>query len=164
MYLSLGSLGSADVELMQRLLDVLGRSDHRVLVSLGPRAAELRLPRNAAGSSFVPQVSLMPEVDIVLHHGGNNTFCECLHFGKPMIVLPLFWDQYDNAQRAQESGVGARLDPYRFEDAELLGAVDRLLADEELRARLELASNRIRTSSGSERIADLVEQALDRRY
>jgi UDP:flavonoid glycosyltransferase YjiC (YdhE family) len=163
-YLSLGSLGSADVELMQRLLDVLGRSDHRVLVSLGPRAAELRLPRNAAGSSFVPQVSLMPEVDIVLHHGGNNTFCECLHFGKPMIVLPLFWDQYDNAQRAQESGVGARLDPYRFEDAELLGAVDRLLADEELRARLELASNRIRTSSGSERIADLVEQALDRRY
>jgi UDP:flavonoid glycosyltransferase YjiC (YdhE family) len=160
LYLSLGSLGSADVELMQRLLDVLGRSPHRVLVSLGPRAAELRLPANAAGSAFVPQVSLLPEVDLVLHHGGNNTFCECVHFGRPMIVLPLFWDQYDNAQRAQETGIGARLDPYRFEEDELLGAVDRLLGDEELRARLSQASARIRPTSGTERIADLVERAL----
>jgi UDP:flavonoid glycosyltransferase YjiC (YdhE family) len=161
-YLSLGSLGSADVDLMQRLLDVLGSSEHRLLVSLGARAGELRLPDNAAGSPFVPQVSLMPEVDLVINHGGNNTFCECIHFGKPMIVLPLFWDQYDNAQRAQETGIGARLDPYRFEDGELLGAIDRLLGDEFLRARLERASQRIRATSGTEAIADLAELAASK--
>jgi UDP:flavonoid glycosyltransferase YjiC (YdhE family) len=148
---------------MQRLLDVLGRSEHRPLVSLGPRADELRLPDNAAGSSFVPQVSLMPEVDLVIHHGGNNTFCECLHFGKPMVVLPLFWDQYDNAQRAQETGVGVRLDPYRFGEEELLGAIDRLLGDEKVRAGLARASSRIRAGSGTEQIADLVERALSTR-
>ncbi len=159
-YLSLGSLGSADVELMQRLLDALGESGHRVLVSLGPRSAELRLPENATGASFLPQVSLLPEVDLVITHGGNNTFCECLHFGKPMIVLPLFWDQYDNAQRAQDTGVGIRLDPYRFRADELRGAIDRLLDDENLRTRLETASRRIRSGSGTEQIADLVEQAI----
>ena len=119
-----------------------------------------RLPGNVAGSSFVPQVSLMPEVDLVLNHGGNNTFCECLHFGKPMIVLPLFWDQYDNAQRAPDAGIGARLDPYRFEDDEILVAIDRLLGDVDLRTRLENASRRIRSGSGTEQIADLVERAL----
>jgi UDP:flavonoid glycosyltransferase YjiC (YdhE family) len=31
-----------------------------------------------------------------------------------MIVLPLFWDQYDNAQRVHELGLGSRLDTYRF--------------------------------------------------
>ena len=29
-----------------------------------------------------------------------------------MVVLPLFWDQYDNAQRVQETGFGLRLDTY----------------------------------------------------
>jgi MGT family glycosyltransferase len=159
-YLSLGSLGSADVELMQRLLDVLAETEHRVLVSIGPRGNELRLGVNAVGAPFLPQVSLLPEVDLVITHGGNNTFCECLHFGKPMIVLPLFWDQYDNAQRADETGVGVRLDPYRFKDDELGGAVDRLLADEGLGKRLARISERLRATSGTERIADLVEGAV----
>ncbi|HTS14295.1 MAG TPA: hypothetical protein VMH24_01405, partial [Candidatus Sulfotelmatobacter sp.] len=36
-YLSLGSLGSADVALMQRLIDLLARAPLRVIVSLGPQ-------------------------------------------------------------------------------------------------------------------------------
>ena len=38
-----------------------------------------------------------------------------------MIVLPLFWDQVDNAQRVDETGFGRRLATYDFEDEELTG-------------------------------------------
>ena len=43
-----------------------------------------------------------------------------------MIVLPLFWDQVDNAQRVEETGFGRRLSTYGFRDEELTDAIDEL--------------------------------------
>ena len=161
-YLSLGSLGSADVELMRRLVSVLAETRHRYVVSKGPRAEELDLPDNMWGEARVPQTNVIPRCDLVITHGGNNTTTEALHFGKPMIVLPLFWDQYDNAQRVNELGFGVRLPTYAFEDDELRSAVDRLVADERLRARIDAVGEAIRAEDGLGRAADLIE-ALGRR-
>ena len=161
-YLSLGSLGSADVELMRRLVDVLGRTPHRYIVSKGPRADEFDLPDNMWGESRVPQTSIVPLVDLVITHGGNNTTTEAFHFGTPMIVLPLFWDQYDNAQRVDELGYGVRLDTYAFEDEELQQAVDRLVRDDALRERMAKEGEEIRRRDGKTVAADLIE-ALGRR-
>jgi UDP:flavonoid glycosyltransferase YjiC (YdhE family) len=157
-YLSLGSLGSADVELMQRLVDVLARTPHRVIVSKGPLADQIRLHDNQTGEGFLPQPAILPLVDLVITHGGNNTVTEAFHHGKPMIVLPLFWDQVDNAQRVDETGFGRRLSTYGFEDAELTGAIDTLLADADLRDRLDAMSARIQSTSGTLRAADLIER------
>jgi MGT family glycosyltransferase len=156
-YLSLGSLGSADVDLMRRLVDVLSRTRHRYIVSKGPRADEFELPDNMWGEARVPQTSIIPEVDLVITHGGNNTVTEALHFGKPMVALPLFWDQYDNAQRMHELGYGVRLATYDLSDDDLIGAVDRLLADETLRSNLEVLGERIRDQGGTRVAADLIE-------
>jgi MGT family glycosyltransferase len=158
LYLSLGSLGSGDVELMQRLVDTLAGSGHRVVVSKGPQHEQIELGDNMAGAEFLPQTSILPQVDLVITHGGNNTVTEALYFGRPMVVLPLFWDQYDNAQRIAETGLGVRLDTYRHEPAELLGAVDRLLADAALAQRLGELSAGLRAAPGTSRAADLIEE------
>ena len=157
-YLSLGSLGSADVELMQRLVDVLATTRHRVIVSKGPLADQITLHDNQTGDAFLPQPAILPMVDLVITHGGNNTVTEGFHHGKPMIVLPLFWDQVDNAQRVDEMGFGRRLSTYGFSDKELTGAIDGLLADRSLAARMEAMSARIKSTSGTVRAADLVER------
>ncbi|MFI6319601.1 glycosyltransferase [Nonomuraea sp. NPDC050556] len=157
-YFSLGSLGSSDVELMQRVIDVLGTTEHQFIVSKGPLHAEIKLAENMWGAEFLPQTKIIPLVDLVITHGGNNTTTEALHFGKPMILLPLFWDQYDNAQRVDELGYGVRLSTYTFTDDELKGAVERLLGDTELRARLDAAGAEIRERDGLRRAADLIEQ------
>ncbi len=156
-YLSLGSLGSADVDLMRRLVDVLGRTRHRFIVSKGPQHAEYELAPNMWGAEFLPQTSIIPQVDLVITHGGNNTTTEAMHFGKPMILLPLFWDQYDNAQRVDEQGFGVRLATYAFTDEQMHDAIERLVGDAGLRTRLAEASARIRAADGAGRAADLIE-------
>jgi UDP:flavonoid glycosyltransferase YjiC (YdhE family) len=110
---------------MRRLVEELAESPHRFVVSKGPQHELFELADNMAGAEFLPQTRILPEVDLVVTHGGNNTVTESFFFGKPMVVLPLFWDQYDNAQRVHELGYGVRLDTYGHEPDDLRGAIDR---------------------------------------
>jgi MGT family glycosyltransferase len=157
-YLSLGSLGSADVDLMRRLVETLADSPHRFVVSKGPQHDQYELADNMRGAEFLPQTTILPHVDLVITHGGNNTVTECFHFGKPMIALPLFWDQYDNAQRVDELGFGVRLDTYGHEENELRDAVERLLAHDALAARMRPIAERLQASPGTAKAAILIEQ------
>jgi UDP:flavonoid glycosyltransferase YjiC (YdhE family) len=141
---------------MRRLIGFLAETDHRVVVSMGPQHAELELAPNMVGAEFLPQPAVLPHVDVVVTHGGNNTVTESLHFGKPMVVLPLFWDQYDNAQRVAECGFGVRLPTYEFEDEQLHEAIDRLLSVES--PELQQASARVRASPGTVKAAELIQE------
>jgi MGT family glycosyltransferase len=155
-YVSLGSLGSADVELMRRLVSALAETPHRYFISKGPQHELVELAPNMTGAEFLPQPAVLPHVDLVITHGGNNTVTESIHFGKPMIVLPLFWDQHDNAQRLAECGLGVRLPSYEFEDAQLHEAIERLIAGPD--RRLGEASARLQRHPGTIRAADLIER------
>ena len=157
-YLALGSLASADVQLMQRLVEVLGALPHRFIVSKGPQHDQYELADNMWGAEFLPQPSILPMVDLVITHGGNNTTAECFHHGKPMIMLPVFWDQHDNAQRVHETGFGVRLDTYGFEAEQMRSAIDRLLADGGLHERMATIARRLQANPGTVRAADLIER------
>src|SRR5206468_1098694 len=54
-YVSLGSLGSADLALMRRLVDCLSRTPYSFIVSKGPQHLELELADNMWGAEFLPQ-------------------------------------------------------------------------------------------------------------
>lgn len=148
-YVSLGSMGSIDVQLMKRIVSVLAKTPHKYIVSKGPLGNEYELPANCWGENFLPQTKILPLVDLVITHGGNNTTTETFCFGKPQIVLPLFGDQYDNAQRLSEKGYGIRLETYSFTDQELVDAIEKLLNDTEMQQRLKAAAQRIATDRKS---------------
>jgi UDP:flavonoid glycosyltransferase YjiC (YdhE family) len=110
------------------------------------------------GEEFLPQPAILPMVDLVITHGGNNTTTECFHHGKPMIAMPVFWDQYDNAQRVDETGFGVRLPTYTFEPEQLAGAIDALLADRPLHDRMAGIARRLQANPGTATAADLIER------
>jgi MGT family glycosyltransferase len=161
LYVSFGSLGSSDVALMRRLIAAFGKLPYRVLMNVGDYLSEYRdVPGNVHLASFFPQPSVIPQVDAVIHHGGNNSFTECLYFGKPAIVMPYCWDGHDNATRVQETGHGLKLDRYRWSEAELGGAIARVLGDAAMAAKLAATSAHMRGADGRRKAAALLDGLL----
>ncbi len=157
-YVSLGSLGSADVELMQTLVEELSATPQRFVVSKGPQHELFDLADNMVGAEFLPQTRILPNADAVVTHGGNNTVTESFFFGKPMVVLPLFWDQYDNAQRVDELGFGVRLPTYAHRPDDLRDALERVLADDAFASPMRRISERLQSVPGTARAAELIEE------
>ncbi|RWR99254.1 glycosyl transferase-like protein, partial [Dinothrombium tinctorium] len=160
-YFSLGFTGSAAIELMKRLISILSKSKHRFIIAKGHFLTDYELPPNICGETFVPQVEILPLVDLVITHGGNNSLLETRYFAKPLIILPLAFDQHDNAQRVVEKRIGLKFNPFTVGEHELLQAIDDLLIDSEMLARVKRISKEMHQSESMDRIVDRIEKIAE---
>jgi MGT family glycosyltransferase len=160
-YLSFGSLGAGDVTLLKRLIAALGRLPYRALVNVGGYKEQYTdVPANIIIDSWFPQPSVIPQVDVVVHHGGNNSFTECLLFGKPAIIMPFAWDGHDNATRVQETGHGFKLSRADWTATALAARIEDCLHDRALHARLAATSKHMRAQGGPAKAARLLLRLL----
>lgn len=163
LYISYGSLGAGDTELLKRVIAAVGGMPVRALVNVGDYEGEYDPPPpNVRIAGWYPQPTVMPEVDAAIHHGGNNTFTECLYFGKPAIIMPYVWDGHDNATRVHETGHGFKLDRYEWMDDELADLVRRCLTDEAMKAKLAETSRHMQSRHGPTRAAKLLDDLAGR--
>ncbi|NP_001310064.1 uncharacterized UDP-glucosyltransferase YjiC-like [Tetranychus urticae] len=159
-YFSLGSMGSVDLDLMKRVIGCLAKSPHRFIISKGPHHKQIDLPDNMWGDRYVNQIGILPHVDLVITHGGNNTFIESLYFAKPMIIMPIWYDQRDNAQRMVDKQLGIRINTFNFTDDQLLDGIEKLINDEKLHERLTQISHDMRNTKTHDEISKLIEKTV----
>jgi UDP:flavonoid glycosyltransferase YjiC (YdhE family) len=105
--------------------------------ALGPQPDHVHVER------YIPQSLLLPHCDLVVTHGGHNTVLAALQFGLPMVVVPLFADQFANAARcaALEVGrmiVGSRMTPERVRDTVQAILHDHYYRQQALRLQAEM--------------------------
>lgn len=161
LYISFGSLGAGDTDLLKRIIDVVGKLPYRALVNVGDYMdAYETVPDNVHLAGWYPQPSVVPQVDAVIHHGGNNSFTECLYFGKPAIVMPYVWDGHDNAMRAQETGHGFGFDRYEWTDAALEKALNDCITDTAMQAKLAATSKAMQGEHGPTKAAKILDSLL----
>ncbi|CAG2167584.1 unnamed protein product [Oppiella nova] len=159
-FLSFDMFVSRDVELMKRLVAILSKSKHRFIVSKGLKHNEYELADNMWGEISVSPHKVLPIIDLIITSGHNNHVSETMYFGKPMIVMPVWFDQLDTAQRVVEKGLGVRLNPYECSENELLDSIDSVLNDKILAQKLAKVSQRVQSEGNSEKLVKIVNKLI----
>ena len=87
------------------------------------------LMENLSVVSYLPYKEYIPQMDYVIHHGGAGIFYQCIIYGKPALILPHDYDQFDYAVRGVEAGVALTANK---EDTRAIGlAFEKLIAKED---------------------------------
>lgn len=115
----------------------------------------------ARHAEFVPFSWLVPRAAALVHHGGVGTVSQGLAGGVPQVVMPMGFDQFDNAARLKRLGVGASLSRNRFRGPRLAAVLTGLLGDERVATRCRNVAARFAGARGLAAAADEVEAVIN---
>jgi rhamnosyltransferase subunit B len=117
------------------------------------------LPGGIRQFDSVPFSRLFSHAAAVVHHGGIGTSAHGLAAGIPHLVMPMAYDQHDNAARLEELGVAGSLAPHRFHGPQIARALAPLLASPAVAARCRVYAERLRQADPLADSCRLIEQA-----
>jgi UDP:flavonoid glycosyltransferase YjiC (YdhE family) len=118
------------------------------------------LPPTMRHCAYAPFGQLLPRCAAVIHHGGIGTTAQSLAAGVPQVILPMAWDQPDNADRVRRLGVGRALSPDR-DAASLARALESVMTPDTV-ARCRAIARRFDPQDPLELAATWVEEASAR--
>ncbi|XP_076227219.1 UDP-glycosyltransferase UGT5 isoform X1 [Nomia melanderi] len=130
LYFNLGSLvkvATMPEAKLSALLNVLGSIPRKVILKWEEENMP-RKPDNFLVKKWLPQFEIMnhPNVKCYFGHGGLLGLSEGVHSGLPMILMPLFGDQYQNSVAAEARGVAVLLEFSELNEENLRHAVDEI--------------------------------------
>ena len=115
--------------------------------TLGP------LPANVHVEPWIDQARVLDHADLVVCHGGSGTALATLAAGVPLVLVPLFADQFENARRIAATRAGQ---VHAAAAPELTRAIEDVLGDGTYRERARaIAAEMAATASVDEVLARL---------
>ena len=117
------------------------------------------LPPGLRHAEYAPFGSLLPRAAALVHHGGIGTAAQALRAGCPQLVMPMAFDQPDNAVRLERLGVGRYLRPSRFTGLAVARELDSLLGSEAVARACRTVARRFVGIEPVTRTCELIEAA-----
>jgi MGT family glycosyltransferase len=164
-HVSEGTLYSQKPVVLRAAVRGLAERPVQVIITTGdhrdPAILDLdRLPANVLAKRWIPHSELMPLLDVLVTHGGGGTVVAALAAGVPMVVVPLMWDQFENAQRVAHAGAGIKLSARACTPEGLRAAVDHVLQEPSYRKNARRLAERLRGYGGPGQAAELLERIV----
>ena len=115
------------------------------------------LPDGVRHFDYVPFSQVLHRSAAVVHHGGIGTAAQGLAAGRPQLIMPMTFDQPDNARRLVGLGVARTLHPRAFRGAAVASAIDTLLGSTSVSDRCADLARRVRCDDPLTRTCTLIE-------
>jgi UDP:flavonoid glycosyltransferase YjiC (YdhE family) len=109
--------------------------------------------------SYVPYSMHLSRYELIVHHGGTGVMYHTLRAGKPALVAPVDYDQFDHAARLEAAGLAHRL----RHPNELARGIVEALADAALLAACRRFQSIVNGYQAEERVAELIASIASRK-
>jgi len=162
-YATLGTVYNRWTHFFRAVVDAFEGPDTLVVIAAGhpDRVREIgAVPDNVILRPFVPQADVLANADLAIAHGGMGTVSDAVTYGVPLILTPLAADQFFNAYRLEELGIGQVVSKGRFDSAAVREAATSVLADHGGRAGMTRLQNSFATAGGAEAAARAITAIL----
>ncbi|GGX96046.1 glycosyltransferase [Massilia dura] len=164
-FASLGTLQGQRFGLFRRIARACRMLDAQLLVAhcgglTASQAGALEKDGATWVCDFADQGAALARADAVVSHAGLNTVMDAIAARTPILALPIAFDQPGAAARICHAGIGLRASARFAGPRGLAAQLERLLTEPAFAARLDTLAGAVAGAGGTERAADIVEQAL----
>ena len=167
-YCTLGSLlpfkfPARASQFFQTFMDAMApRPDLQGVVTIGNylKADEFNCPPNVVIVAYAPQVEVLKRASLMVSHGGVTGLKESAFMGVPMLLIPVYYDEFGNAARVVYHGLGERLRLKDLSASEMGRLIDRVLKDSSYAARAKLMAEKLRQLEDESPGVAIIEEIL----
>lgn len=127
---SMVKASSLPKEKLMAILKVLGNIPRKVIWKWETNQLPMR-PKNVMITKWLPQFDVMnhPNVKAYLSHGGLLGLTEGVYVGLPMVIVPMYGDQFHNAAAAASRGAAVIVRYDELDEITLKSALDKVFND-----------------------------------
>ena len=160
------TLGSSAVsvaaDFYRQSLTAVLRLGIRAMFLTGPQAQDLpsHLPGSVLAVPYAPHSAVFPRASIIVHQGGIGTTGQALRSGRPSLIVPFGFDQFDNAERVRRLGMAAVLPRSQYNSSRARSVLSMLLGNQAMHQTAQRIGAAVRAEQGAIDAADAIERTL----
>jgi UDP:flavonoid glycosyltransferase YjiC (YdhE family) len=117
------------------------------------------VPETVKVFDYLPYSAVFPQAAAIVHSGGIGTLAQALAAGRPQLIVPVAFDQPDNARRTVALGVGRSIPFSRATDSIMTRELGALLATPVYASRARTVGDDTAREEGARVAADALEKA-----
>ena len=157
-------LGSSAVmvagDFWRAAIEAVGRLGKRAILLTGKAPEDLgSLPRDVRTFQYLPYSAVFPRAAAIVHPGGIGTLAQALAAGRPQLIVPVAFDQPDNARRTVALGIARSIPFKKAAAAAMARELSALLAAPDYASRASTVGAAVAREDGARLAAEALENA-----